>query len=135
MSLFADIRAGLAANLATIPGLRTHSFMPDQINPPVAVAGPVSVTYDAAFNRGHDDLVWEVMVFVGRADERAAQDAMDTYCDATGAYSVKTAIESDPTLGGAVINARVTDMSAYETLAVGEVQYLAATFRISIIAN
>lgn len=135
MSLFGDIRTGLATRLATIPGLRTYSYMPDQINPPVAVAGPVSVTYDQAFNRGHDDLVWEVMVFVSRADEKAAQEAMDAYCDYNGTYSIKAAIEGDATLGGAVINARVTDLSSYETLAVGEVQYLAATFRISIIAN
>lgn len=135
MSLFADIRTGLAANLAAISGLRTYSFMPDNPAPPCAVSLPLSVQYDEAFNRGHDSLEWEVMVLVQNADERSAQAALDAYCDPTSASAVKTAVESDPTLGGAVIDARVTDMTAYQSLAVGEVQYLAATFRISIIAN
>ena len=135
MSTFSEIRTGLATNLATITGLRTYSYIPDIINPPVAVAGPASVEYDAAFNRGHDNLLWDVVVIVSRADEKAAQDALDGYCDGTASTSVKTAVESDPTLGGAVINARVTDMTSYQSLAVGETQYLAATFRISILAN
>jgi hypothetical protein len=135
VSTFSDIRAGLAANIGAISGLRTYSFIPDVINPPVAIAGPASVEYDAAFNRGHDNLLWDVIVIVSRDSERAAQDALDTYCDATAATGIKTAVESDPTLGGTVINARVTDMTSYQSLAVGETQYLAATFRISILAN
>lgn len=135
MSTFSGIRSGLAARLATISGLRTYSYIPDQINPPVAVCGPSSVEYDSAFDRGHDTLVWDVVVIVSRADEKAAQDALDGYCDSTSTSSVKAAIEGDRTLGGACIDARVTDLTSYQSLAVGEVQYLAATFRVSIIAN
>lgn len=135
MSQFSSIRAGLAANLATISGLRTYSYVPDIINPPIAVAAPSAVEYDAAFKRGHDTLLWDVIVIVSRADEKAAQDALDTYCDKSGSLSVKAAVESDITLGGACIQARVTDLTSYQSLAVGEVQYLAATFRVSIIAN
>ena len=135
MSTFSGIRSGLAANLARIPGLRTYNYIPDQINPPVAVVGPSSVTYDTAFSRGSDEVVFDAVVIVARADEKAAQDALDTYCDSAGSASVKAAIEYDRTLGGAVIDARVTDLTSYQSLAVGEVQYLAATFRISIVAN
>ena len=42
MSTFSEIRTGLAANLATITGLRTYSYIPDIINPPVAIATCVS---------------------------------------------------------------------------------------------
>lgn len=135
MSLFSDIRGGLATRLSTISGLRTYSFMPDNPNPPCAVFMPMSVTFDAAFARGHDDIDFEVMVIVGRADEKSAQDALDGYCDPMNNTGVKAAIEGDRTLGGVVIDARVTEMTSYQSLAVGEVQYLAATFRVSIIAN
>ena len=135
MSTFSNIRTGLAANIGNISGLRTYSFIPDVINPPVAIAAPTSVEYDAAFDRGHDSLLWDVIVIVSRDSERAAQDALDSYCDSTAATSIKAAVESDITLGGACIQARVTDMTSYQTLAVGETQYLAATFRIAIIAN
>ena len=135
MSLFGDIRTGLANRLSTINGLRVTTFIPDNVNPPVAIVGPVSIQYDAAFNRGHDDLLWDVVVIVGRADEKSAQDLLDCYCDPMDTGGVKYAIERDITLGGKVINTRVTDMTSYQTLAVGEVQYLAATFLLSIIAN
>ena len=135
MSQFSEIRTGLATRLATIPGLRTMNYIPDIVNPPIAIVGPVSVQYDGAFNRGHDNLIWDVVVVVGRQDEKAAQDALDTYCEPNGTTSIKTAIESDITLGGAAISTVVTDLTSYQSLAVGEVQYLAATFRLSIIAN
>lgn len=135
MSLFSDIRTGLSTRLATISGLRTTTYIPDNINPPVAIVGPVSVQFDSAFKRGHDTMLWDVVIIVGRADEKSAQDALDGYCDPMNNTGVKAAIEGDRTLGGAVIDALVTEMSSYQSLAVGEVQYLAATFRISIIAN
>lgn len=135
MSQFSDIRNGIAARLSTISGLYTHSFIPDQIYPPVAVAGPVSVSYDTSYNRALDTLLWDVIVIVGRVDERTAQSALDDYCEPSGAKSIKAAIEGDRTLGGNVVDARVTDLTSYQSLAIGEEQYLAATFRISIIAN
>jgi hypothetical protein len=135
MSLFSDIRTGLTTRLATISGLHTHSFIPDQITPPVAIAGPVSVSYDTSYNRALDTLLWDVIIVVGRVDERSAQSALDDYCDPSGSRSVKAAIEADRTLSGYVVDARVTDLTSYQSLAIGEVQYLAATFRISIIAN
>lgn len=135
MSQFGNIRTGLAARLATISGLRTYAYMPDNPVPPCAVTMPLSVSYDTAMNRGLDEIEWEVLVMVVRSDEETAQKALDAYCDPTSASAVKTAVEADPTLGGAVTQAIVTDLTSYQTLAVGEQQYLAATFRISIIAN
>jgi hypothetical protein len=73
-------------------------------------------------------------VIVARADEQAAQTALDAYCASSGAGSVKAAIEADPTLGGAAQTTRVTDLTSYQVLAVNELQYLAATFAVSIIA-
>jgi hypothetical protein len=75
-----------------------------------------------------------VVVIVARADEETAQQYLDAYCASSGAGSVKAAIEGDVTLGGAAQTTRVTDLTSYQVLAVGETQYLAATFSVSIIA-
>jgi len=46
------IRQGLATNLATISGLRTAAEVPDLPNPPIAIVGLNSVTYDRAYSQG-----------------------------------------------------------------------------------
>lgn len=127
------LRTGLATNLATISGLRTSSFVPDNPTPPIAIVVPSRIEYDAAMSRGMDTYTFEVLVIAQRASERGAQDALDGYCNPTGATSIKTALQSDRTLGGAAFDLRVTDMSSYAPLTVGETLYLAATFSVTVI--
>lgn len=135
MATLSAMRTGIATNLATISGLRTAATMPDQPNPPIAVVMPQSVSYDTAFGRGLDTYEFAVLVVVGRVDERTAQNLLDGYCNPTGATSIKTAIESDRTLGGEVQDLRVTDMRNYSSIPVGEVTYLAAEFVVSVFAT
>lgn len=130
-----SIREGIATNLAAIPGLRTSAFVPDNPTPPIAIVIPTRVEFDSSFARGLDQFTFEVMVIAARASERNAQSTLDSYCNVTGASSVKVAIESDQTLGGTVMDCRVTEMSSYGSLAIGEVQYLQATFTVAAIGN
>jgi hypothetical protein len=44
MATVSELRTGIATNLATIAGLRTAATVPDQINPPIAVVMPNSIT-------------------------------------------------------------------------------------------
>ena len=132
MATLSGMRSGIATNLAAISGLRTAATMPDQPNPPIAVVMPQSVSYDTAFGRGLDTYEFVVLVVVGRVDERTAQNLLDGYCNPTGAPSIKTAIESDRTLGGEVNDLRVTDMRNYSSIPVGEITYLAAEFVVSV---
>ena len=134
MTTITALRTGLATRLATISGLRTLNYVPDQINPPVAVVLPSSISYDTTFVRAADEYRFDVVVIVARADEETAQKYLDAYCASSGAGSVKAAVEGDVTLGGAAQTTRVTDLMSYQVLAVGETQYLAATFSVSIIA-
>ena len=129
----AAIRQGIADNLASIPGIRTSAFVPDNPTPPIAIVKPDSVTYDTAMHRGLDTYTFSVLVIAQRASERGAQATLDGFCDPTGASSIKTAIESDRTLGGVANDCRVTDLTDYGPLSVGEVTYLAATFTVSVI--
>ena len=128
-----ELRTGIATNLATISGLRTSAFVPDNPTPPIAVVVPQRIEYDAAMNRGMDTYMFDVLVIAQRMSERNAQSLLDGYCNPTGASSVKTAIQSDTTLGGKAFDLRVTEMSNYQALTIGETQYLAATFSVTVI--
>lgn len=130
-----DLRSGLAANLANIPGLRTSAWVPDNPTPPIAVVLPQRIEFDAAFGRGMDEYTFEVLVIAQRMSERTAQSLLDGFCNPTGAQSVKTALESDKTLGGKAFDLRVTEMSNYASITLSETQYLAATFSVTVIAN
>jgi len=135
MASISELRTGLATNLATISGLRTAATVPDSINPPIAVVMPASITYDIAFARtGGDEYEFTVMVIVGRVDERTAQNRLDGYCSGSGASSIKTAIESDKTLGGKAFSLRVTNLRNYNQVTVGDVIYLAAEFTVQVYA-
>jgi len=128
------IRSGIAANLATITGLRTTATVPESVSPPIAVVIPVGVTFDRAFRRGLDEYEISVMLFACRADARSAQNTLDDYCDPTGPLSVKTAIESDRTLAGSIQDLRVTAMRNYGPADIGGTTYLAAEFAVQVYA-
>jgi hypothetical protein len=128
----AAIRQGIAANLSTISGLRTSWFVPDNPSPPIAIVVPERVDYDVSFARGSDTFYLNVLIIGGRINERTAQSSLDAFLDSTGTSSVKTAIESDKTLGGAAHSLRVTDWSGYGPLAIGDAQYLTVTFRVTV---
>jgi hypothetical protein len=135
MASITDLRNGIANNLATIAGLRTSATIPDQINPPIAVVVPQSITYDTAFARtGGDQHEFIVTVIVGRVDERSAQNRLDAYCSGTGTGSIKTAIESDKTLGGKAFTCRCTDLRNYTQISLADSTYLAAEFVVQVYA-
>jgi hypothetical protein len=129
-----NMRAGLAANLATISGLRSTVDIPDNPNPPVAVIGLSNVRYDQAFQRGLVEYNFLVSVIASRASDRWAQKRLDDYTS-TGSSSIKAAIESDKTLGGSAYDVRVTEMSNIGAVSLGEVSYLAADFAVTVYAN
>ena len=135
MANVGTIRTAIAANLSTISGLRTSSYVPDVVNPPIAIVRPDNIAFDTAFARGLDALEFVVMTIVGRVDERTSQSRLDAYCDTTGTSSIKRAIESDRTLGGAVSDLRVTEMRNYTSISIGDVTYLAAEFVVQVYAQ
>ena len=135
MALISDLRTGLATNLATISGLRTAALMPDNPNPPIAIVVPSTVSFDDTFQRGMQTYSFTVLVVVGRADERTAQNKLDAYCASTGSSSIKLAVESDKTLGGKAFDVRVTELRNYGQIVIGEVTYLSAEFTVLCYAD
>lgn len=130
----ATIRDGLAANIATISGLRVAKEIPDNPNPPIAVIMLNNVSYDGAFKRGLVTYNFVVTIIVGRTAEREAQRKLDGYIS-TGSGSFKTAVESDKTLSGSAYDVRVSEMTNVGTVSLGEVNYLAADFAVQVYSN
>ena len=132
MSSMSELRVALASSMGSIAGLRTSSTVPDNPRPPIAVVMPDRVTYDLNANRGADTFFFTIILLVGRADDRAAQNNLDAFI--VGPTSIKKAVESDRTLGGKANTCRVTDMSNYSSMMVGETLYLAAQFNVEVVA-
>jgi hypothetical protein len=130
----AEIRAGLAANIATISGLRVAAEIPDNPSPPIAVIALNNVSYDLDFNRGRELYNFTVTLIVGRVAERDAQRKLDAYAG-NGERSIKTAVESDRTLDGAAFDCRLSEMSTLGALNLGEQTYLAADFAVQVYAE
>jgi len=128
------LRAGLATNLATITGLRANAIQPDNPIPPQAIVFPTSISFDKTFKRGLDEYQFTVTLIGTKADARHGESIMDGYCAPTGAGSIKTAIESDKTLGGACQTLHVTELSAYGSTSIGDTIYLTADFTVIVYA-
>ena len=62
MASIATLREKLALNLATIPGLRTSAFLPDNPSPPIAIVMPSTINYDDVFKRGMQIYTFNVLV-------------------------------------------------------------------------
>jgi len=114
-----------------ITGLRVYDTIPDNIVPPAAVIGQLSLDFDLVFQRGADSATCDVMVIAGRMSERSAQDYLDNLLQSTGTSSVKTKIESDQTLGGSVTSVRVSRAEPV-SITVSGVEMLAYRFQVSL---
>lgn len=134
MSL-SDIRDGIATNLATISGLRTTAEIPDNPSPPIAIVQLRSIQYDQAFRKGLAVYTFTVSVIVGRVQEREAQRRLNAYSDNSGASSVKSAIESDKSLGGAAFDVRVESLDNIGSLQLNDATYLGADFTVTAYAS
>ena len=126
-----SVKAALGSALATITGLRTYAYQPDQINAPMAWPIFDEVTYHDAMAGGLVTQKYRVGVVVGRASERSAQGTLDTYLS-YGQGGVRYAIEADPTLGNVVQHAIVESANNIQTIEYGDVTYLYVEFRVTV---
>jgi hypothetical protein len=116
MPTVADLREGLAANLRTIKGVQASAYMLASPTPPSMHVFPADATYDVANARGIDLHRFTVQAFVGNVSDIGAQQKLDELANPYGATSVKQAVESDRTLGGAAQDVRVTGFGGYRQI-------------------
>lgn len=135
MASVAELRTALATNVATIAGLRTSEFIPDNPNPPIAIVQFDRAQYHLDMGNGMTEYSFVLQLIVGRADERTAQRNLDAYCSSTGSSSVLLAVESDRTLGGKAFDCIVTEMSSYGPVLINDTTYLGAEYQIRVLAS
>ena len=126
-----SVRNGIKKNLSSIEGLRAYDLVPDVIVPPCVVVGQLDFTFDLNNARGLDQANLDVFVIVQRFSERTGQDKLDTYLAGSGDNSIKAAIESDRTLGGACNTLRVTSAES-GTYQMGDIDYLSYRYRLTV---
>jgi hypothetical protein len=129
-----QIKTGLAANLATVSGLRAYAYQPDNVNTPFAWPLLDSIQYNGAMGGGLITHKFTVSVVVGRSAERTAQSLLDGYLSYAGALSIRTALESDRTLGGVVQDLIVESANNISTLEANDATYLAIDFVVTVYA-
>lgn len=130
------VRQGLADNAATIAGLATYGYVPDSIIAPTFFAGEVDITYDAAYARGMDDIRVTCKILAAPATEvQTGQQRLDGYLKGAGPTSLKAAIESDDTLGGACDDLRVERVQGYRLYELGGVTYIGAELIVRVIGS
>lgn len=95
-----NVADGIANAVILIPGLRVVPYVADRIEPPALVVGYPDQMYDIDFG---DEDTWTlpVYVFLSKVSDRSVRNDVSAYMSRSGAYSIKTAVESSRTLGGA----------------------------------
>jgi len=111
--------------------MRVYDLIPSVPVAPAAVVGQLDFTFDLNNARGLDQANLDVIVLVQRFTERTGQNDLDKYLAGSGAYSIKAAIESDLTLGGACNTLRVTSAEA-GTYAAGDIEFLSYRYRLTV---
>lgn len=140
MAELSDIRAGLASNIrAYFPDAQCTGYL---LSNPTAPAfevelGDDGVDYHEAMQNGVSAWSFTVRGFVASNLDIGAQKILDTWAQTTGTGSVKAAIESDRTLGGAAFNLLVESMSPFQAIAArdGSGTYLGATWTVRVMAS
>ena len=125
------VREAIKTNLQNITNLRIYDTIPDVVTPPCAVVGQLDFTFDIDNMRGLDQASVDVYVIVQRISERTGQDKLDLLLAGTGTGSIKTALESDRSLGGLVDTLRVISADS-GTYVSGEQSFLSYRYNLTI---
>ena len=131
MIQISKVRDALGNNIEKISGIRIYDTIPDVVVPPCAVVGQLDFTFDVNNARGLDQASVDVYVIVQRISERAGQDKLDELLAGSGPKSIKTALESDRTLGGLVDTLRVisAESGTYQT---GDQTFLSYRYNLAV---
>lgn len=129
-----QVATAIQTRLATISGLRTYNYQPEQLTPPVAYPELSSVTYHRTMGNGSalTQMDWTIRVIVGRYTDRTAHDLLDQYLSATGSNSVRAAIEADTTLGGVVQAVILSSSTDITSLSNADAEFLQIQFTLTV---
>ena len=125
-----EVQTDLASALRSIEGLNVFPFWVDRITAPAAVvAWPDPYTFDTTMGRGSDTATFPVVVLVGKADAESSAIELGAYCNGSGDRSVKAVIEA---YAATAYDVAVVESVEFAVTSVAGVEYLAATFQITV---
>lgn len=110
MASLADIRSGLQANLVAAGFTNVNLYTLSNPTPPcfeIDIA-PDGMDFDTSFNRGGDQVTMVVRCVLADSSDYGSQVTLDTYIDGAAGTDIKTALQAEPTLGGAAQTIHVT---------------------------
>ncbi len=114
-----EVRAGLAAAAAAVPGLNCTPYAPDRVEFPAFYPGESEIDYDRTFSHGVDEMQITCYLLTSAAEDESGQRLLDEFLG-RGERSLKAALEADRTLGGRAADMRVRRVQAYRKYASGE---------------
>lgn len=127
-----QVSDGIKTALATVSGLRTFAYQPEQLNPPFAYPELTQVTYHRSMGLGDVEMQWTINVVVGRYTDRTANDLLDQYLSPTGAKSIRAALESDKTLGGVVQTLILSSAADVTALNEADANFLQVQYQLTV---
>ncbi len=132
-----QIMQGIETRLATVTGLVFVSEIhPGQITPPAGVVGvPPIDNYHSTMRSGTMELNVPVLVLISAATDFGGQHALAAYANPTGTSSIKTAIETDRTLGGVVDDCVVQSFTPLSIEEVNTIGYWGGRFMLYVAAQ
>ena len=129
------IGAGLKTTLS-ISGLKVYALteLPNKISPPAAVMVLGETLYHQTYgsNPYDCDITLRLIILLGNVDTPSAANRILDYIEPSGASSVVTEVETDPTLNSSCGAAIVTRNLGLGVTNWGGVDYLSTEFEISI---
>jgi hypothetical protein len=127
-----QVATGIKNRLATISGLRTFNYQPEQLNPPVAFPALTGVEYHRAFRGGDVLMNWDVHVVVGRYTDSRAHQLLDDFLSYDGVKSVRLALEGDKTLGGVCETLVLSSGADVTSISENGSEFLEITFSLTV---
>tara|TARA_B100000524_G_scaffold344143_1_gene241046 strand:- start:254 stop:664 length:411 start_codon:yes stop_codon:yes gene_type:complete len=135
MATLTELRSGIATNISNnITIVDVFAYVPDRAEPPLAVVGVLdTLEYDTTMARGSDKYLIPVRLFVANVDGQDSQETLDQFIKTSGSNSMKSAIESDLTLGGVASSVRVTEVRDYGAFELNNTNLLGVEFVVEVI--
>lgn len=136
MASLTSLRQGIGTNIGNnLTNISVYSYVPHRFDPPLAVVSVLeNLEYDSTMQRGSDKFVIPVRLFVSNVDGQDSQETLDAYLNSSGSSSMKSAIESDTTLGGVASTCRVIEARDYGAFELNNVELLGVEFLVEVIA-
>lgn len=131
MATIRQIIDAIHDRLDTVSGLKVYKRVPETVDAPAAIVRYAGTNFDSTMDRGSDDQTYVVQILTSKASDRG-QDELYAYCEGSGARSVKALIEADPTLGGLVMHAFVTEVGEPGTAEPGGVEFYSVEIFVQV---